>query len=182
MKAIKSRKETEKMFFASFVAMAIAVVVITWIVLFLHPPYQWTDPLNETKPLLADLVDWPGPLKHTAEVIFKPEDVLATSALVEGLPLSKDQICMSTGQFKEDKENGFECFGCEEGSDNPKIIYHGFSDQAARFAIVCNVNRTELLKNIEEYELEYETGTSIKAACEVCPEDGRCCAIILKRS
>ena len=145
------------------------------------------SPLNETKSLLTDLVGSPGALKHTPEVVFKPDDVLAASALVERLPISKDQVCMSTGQFEEDPDNGYECIGCEDVSDNQRLIYHGSSNQAARLAVVCNVNLGELQDDIEAYNLEPGKGndwegSSIEEACEVCEGKGKCCAVVLKRS
>jgi len=175
---------TFKLLIAAIIAMAILAILIPIIMQAMG--WLTASPLNETKSLLTDLVGSPGALKHTPEVAFKPDDVLASSALVERLPISKDQVCLSTGQFEEDSENGFECIGCEDARDNQRLIYHGSSNQAARLAVVCNVNLTELLDDIEAYNLEDGDGewdgTSIEDACEVCEGKGKCCAIILKRS
>jgi hypothetical protein len=171
---------TFKLLIAAIVAMAMLAILIPIIMQAMG--WLTNSPLNETKSLISDLVGSPGALKHTPEVVFKPEDVLASSALVERLSISKDQICMSTGQFEEDAENGFECIGCEDASDNQRLIYHGKSNRAAKIAIVCNVNVDELDSDIEAYGLDYSEGTSITDACEVCEDKGKCCAIVLKRS
>ena len=171
-------------FIYSFAMLFLIFLVV--IAVMTTPPGIVPFPLNETKSLLTDLVDLPGALKHTPEVVFKPGDVLAASALVERLPISKDQICISTGQFEEDNEDGFECIGCENASDNQRLIYHGSSDKAAKLAVVCNVNLKNLLDDIDAYNLEDGDGkwdgTSIEDACDVCDGLGKCCAIVLKRS
>ena len=137
-------------------------------------------------PLLTDLDGSLGALKYTPEVVFRPGDVLTASTLVERLPISQDQICMSTGQFEEDSVNGFECIGCETASDNQRLIYYGSSNQIVMLAVVCNVNLDELNNDIEEYKLETGDGswegTSIKNACKICEGKGKCCAIVLERS
>jgi hypothetical protein len=142
------------------------------------------SPLNETKSLLTDLVGSPGALKHTPEVAFKPGDVLAASALAERLPISKDQICMSLGQFEEDTINGFECVGCT-GTEQHRMVYHGNANQSAKMAVVCNVNLTELEGDITAYGLEsFATGENdISSNCgTICEGKGKCCAVVLKRS
>jgi len=175
---------TFKLLIAAIIAMAILAILIPIIMQAMG--WLTNSPLNETKTLVSDLIGSPGALKHTPEVVFKPDDVLAASALVERLSISKDQVCMSTGQFEEDIDSGFECLGCEDASENQRLIYHGSSNQAARLAVVCNVNLDELLDDIEAYNLEDGggewDGTSIEDACEVCEGLGKCCAIVLKRS
>jgi len=176
---------TFKLLIAAIIAMAILAILIPIIMQAMG--WLTASPLNETKSLLTDLVGSPGALKHTPEVAFKPAEVLPASALVERLGISRDQICMSTGQFEEDPDNGFECIGCEDASDNQRLAYHGTSNQSAKLAVVCNVNLDELLDDIEAYKLEPGNdndweGTSIEEACEVCEGKGKCCAVVLKRS
>lgn len=172
---------TFKLLIAAIVAMAMLAILIPIIMQAMG--WLTNSPLNETKSLISDLVGSPGSLKHTPEVVFKPDDVLAASALVERLPISADQICMSTGQFEEDTTNGFECLGCEEAVDNQRLIYHGKSNRTAKIAIVCNVNFDPKLKDdIEAYGLDDLGGTSITDACGICEGKGKCCAIVLKRS
>ena len=176
---------TFKLLIAAIVAMAILAILIPIIMQAMG--WLTASPLNETKSLLTDLVGSPGALKHTPEVVFKPDDVLASSALVERLPISQDQVCISTGQFEEDSENGFECIGCEDAEDNQRLVYHGASDQAARLAVVCNVSLNELERDIDAYNLEdgdgeWDGGSSITDACQVCEGKGKCCAVVLKRS
>ena len=175
---------TFKLLIAAIIAMAILAILIPIIMQAMG--WLTASPLNETKSLLTDLVGSPGALKHTPEVAFKPGDVLAASALVERLSISKDQVCISTGQFEEDSDNGFECIGCEEANDNQRLVYNGASNQSARLAVVCNVNLEELMNDIEAYKLDDGDGdwedTSIEDACEVCEGLGKCCAVVLKRS
>jgi len=172
----------------------IAAIVILAIVIFgiLNPiimsvmTIDGTRPWSETKNLLTDLVGSPGVLKHTPEMTFEPNCVIAANDLVRGLPITSDRICMSIGQFAEDPVNGFECIGCEDASDNQRLVYHGSSNQSARLAVVCNVNLEELNNDLEEYNLENGDGswegTSIKDACRICEGKGKCCAVVLKRS
>ncbi len=174
--------------------MIVAIVIFAIVIFGIYVPMIMSvafpgspHPSSEIKSLLTDLIGSPGALKFTPEVVFKPGDVFAASALVERLPISQDQICMSTGQFVEDSVNGFECIGCETASDNQRLIYHGSSNQATRIAVVCNVNLEELNNDIEAYKLENGSdsdweGTSIKDACKVCEGLGKCCAVVLKRS
>jgi len=174
---------TFKLLIAAIVAMAMLAILIPIIMQAMG--WLTNSPLNETKSLISDLVGSPGAVKHTPEVAFKPDEVLPASALVERLPISADQICMSTGQFEEDTSNGFECLDCD--GTNQRLIYHGKSNRTAKIAIVCNVNVNELKLDIEAYGLDDLGGTSITDACDAsCGEGasskGKCCAIVLKRS
>ncbi len=171
---------TFKLLIAAIVAMAILAILIPIIMQVMG--LITASPLNETKSLLSDLVGSPGALKHTPEVVFEPDDVLAASALTERLPISKDQLCMSTGQFEEDDERGFDCIGCDD-TDQHRIRYSGNTPQSAKIAIVCNVNLAELIGDIEAYGLdEYDEGNDIVSACDICEDKGKCCAIVLERS
>ena len=101
---------------------------------------------------------------------------------IKTIRLTESELTNLIRRIVEDKENGFECVGCEEGNSGQKIAYHGSNNQIARLAVVCDVNIEELEWDIDAYELEYEEGTSIKAACNVCQEGVRCCAVVLKRA
>ncbi len=147
--------------------------------------YISPNPLNETRSLLSDLFaalpDHPGVVKHTNEVVFMPDSILAASALAERLPISTNQICMSTGQFKEDVEDGFRCIGCKEGNLSQRIIYSGNNEQAVKLSVVCNTSLSLLEADIAKYGLEYSEGTSIINSCKVCEGKGNCCAVVLKK-
>ena len=172
---------TFKLLIAAIVAMAILAILIPIIMNVIG--LIKASPQDEAKSLLSDLVGAPGALKHTKEVVFESDSVLAASALAERLPLAKDQICMSTGEFEEDDEAGFECLGCDSDTTH-RIVYHGNSDRVARIAVVCNVNLTELEDDIDAYGLEdFDDGENdIASNCQICENKGKCCAIILKRS
>ncbi len=172
---------TFKLLIAAIVAMAILAILIPIIMQVMG--LIKADPMNETKSLLSDLVGSPGAVKRTKEVVFSPDSVLAASALAERLPISADQICMSTGKFEEDDEDGFECLNCDGDPDKTqRIIYKGNGDITAKIAVVCNVSNDELASDIGAYGLQYSTGNSLVAACEVCADKGKCCAIVLERS
>ncbi len=173
---------TFKLLIAAIVAMAILAILIPIIMQVMG--LIKANPLNETKSLLSELIDSPGALKHTKEVVFEPNSVLAGSALAERVPIAKDQICMSTGQFLEDPERGFECLTCGGNPDDAqqRIRYHGHSDQTAKIAIVCNVNMEELRIDLDDYGLTAYDGTDIDTACGICDGKGKCCAIVLERS
>ena len=168
-----------RLLIAAIVAVAILGILVTIIMSAMG--FITANPLSETKSLLSELVGSPGALKHTPEVVFKPDDVLAASALAERLPIGKDQICMSTGQFEEDDLGGFKCLGCD-GDDQHRIIYHGNSNRAAKIAVVCNVNLDELKSDIDAYSLDFSEGNDIERACDICEGKGKCCAVVLKRS
>jgi len=186
---LNNKEQVHKAF--KLLIVVIVAVVLLVIVIFgiLNLPIQtddWGTPLSKIRSLLIDLDDSSGALKYSSEVVFRPGDVLTASTLVERLSISQDQICMSTGQFAEDFVNGFECIGCEDASDNQRLVYHGSSNQVTRIAVVCDVNLEELNNGIEEYKLENGEGgwegTSIKDACRVCEGKGKCCAFVLERS
>lgn len=168
--------------FISFFAILFVIFFLIFAVIFVPFPVHNVSPLIETKSLLLDLISIPGAVKHTPKVTFAPDDVLPASSLAERLPVSVGQICMSTGMFAEDAANGFECVGCEDATENQRLVYHGKRNQIAKLAVVCDIDLGELKGDIEAYDLEYSGGTSINAACNVCEGKGKCCAIILKRS
>lgn len=171
---------TFKLLIAAIVAMAILAILIPIIMNVMG--LIKADPTNETRSLLSDLVGSPGAVKRTKEVVFSPDSVLAASALAERLPISADQICMSTGAFKEDEDAGFECLDCDSTTDPHRLIFHGNADLTAKIAVVCNVSQDELEKDIDAYGLEYSEGTSITNACGICENKGKCCAVVLERS
>jgi len=171
---------TFKLLIAAIVAMAILAILIPIILQAIG--WLTASPSNEAKTLLNDLVSSSGSLQNTPEVAFKPGDVLAASALAEGLPVSKDQICMSLGQFEKDETNGFECIGCD-GDEQHRIIWRGASNRTAKIAAVCNVDLDSLKEDISVYGLEsFDTGENdISSNCEICEDKGKCCALVLKR-
>lgn len=171
---------TFKLLIAAIVAMAMLAILIPIIMQAMG--WLTNSPINETKSLISDLIGSPGALRHTPEVAFKPNEVLAASALVVKLGISDEQICMSTGEFEEDATTGFECMGCEDGTENQRLFYHGKSNMTAKIAIVCNVNLDEIKSDIEAYKLDDLGGNNISDACQVCEGKGKCCAIVLKRS
>lgn len=173
---------TFKLLIAAIVAMAILAILIPIIMQVMG--LIKADPLDETKKLLSDLESNSGTLKHTQEVVFEPDGVLAGSSLEDGVPLSKDQICMSTGAFKEDTDSGFECIGCGDSSANQhRIRFNGNSERTAKIAVVCN-DKLALMNDIDVYGLdEGEASVNITASCEaLCAANAKCCAVVLKRS
>jgi len=181
---------TFKLLIAAIVAMAMLAILIPIIMQAMG--WLTNSPLNETKSLISDLVGSPGAVKHTPEVAFKPDEVLPASALVERLPISADQICMSTGQFEADEQNGFSCIICSgrdepctacNGGDEPQRLRHnGNATTAVKIAVVCDNSLNELEEDIDAYGLEYPQGNSIKEACQICKGKDKCCAIVLKKS
>jgi len=171
---------TFKLLIAAIVAMAILAILIPIIMNVMG--LITADPTNEARSLLSDLVGSPGAIKRTTEVTFTPDSVLAASALAERLPISADQICMSTGQFAQDEDAGFNCLNCDGSSGSPhRLIYNGSSNLTAKIAVVCNVSLAELTTDIGDYGLsDYEE--DVTDACGICEDKGKCCAIVLERS
>lgn len=161
----------------SIIILVIIVVLFAIIVPILLMPLCCTlvnDPAIETKSLLNELVDKPGTLKHTERVVFRPEYILATSTLSETLPLAPNQLCMSLGEFEEDKQDGFELI---KSVEEHRIVYHYTSDQHTKIGVVCNTSLQNLEEDFEIYDL-----TKFNPDCSICPTDGKCCAVILRRS
>jgi hypothetical protein len=170
---------TFKLLIAAIVAMAILAILIPIIMNVMG--LITADPTNEARSLLSDLVGSPGAIKRTTEVTFTPDSVLAASALAERLPISSDQICMSTGQFGEDPDTGFQCLNCGDTSKVDRLIYHGNANLTAKIAVVCNVSLEELTKDIGDYGLN-SYNQDVTAACQICVNKGKCCAVVLERS
>ncbi len=172
---------TFKLLIAAIVAMAILAILIPIIMQVMG--LIKADPLEETKSMMSSKIAQPGALEHTKEVVFTPNYVLTASALSDRLPISKDQICMSTGEFTED--DGFECLNCDEDEQH-RIRYNGSTEKTAQIAIVCNVDKDELLNDIDVYEddlLEGDGDPDIEEACDaICSESAKCCALVLTRS
>jgi len=134
-----------------------------------RPPLVPT-PDGETTRLLEELLDNPGVLKHTPEVIFRPGDVLAASAIAVRQPISKNQICMSTGDFRG--QGDFELLKEEK---QQRITYTGENDKTVKIAVVCNVNKLALEKDLSDY-----LGIS-GLDCSPCG-NGKCCAFVIRRA
>ena len=163
---------TFKLLIAAIVAMAILAILIPIILQVLN--IIKNDPTTQVTTVLNDLVDKPGTLRHTEEVVFRPEDSLAGATLEAKLPLSKNQICMSLGEFDEDEDRGFSLL---TGDEEHRIIWNGAGEQTAKIALLCNTNKETLVdSDFEIYGLD-----EFDIDCDICSDSGKCCAMFLKR-
>ena len=143
---------TFKLLIAAIVAMAILAILIPIIMNVIG--LIKASPQDEAKSLLSDLVGAPGALKHTKEVVFESDSVLAASALAERLPLAKDQICMSTGEFEEDafvtlKINGFDSYlDSKESDENGMVEFEYLSNGSYEIGAVDEDKKDEATKSI----------------------------------
>ena len=171
---------TFKLLIAAIVAMAILAILIPIIMQVLG--LIKANPTDEATSLLSSLVDSPGNISRTKEVIFEPGAALAASALSSKINIATDQICMSTGEFESDEDALFEWRESDDG-DEQRLLYNGNSEQQAKIAIVCNNNLDSLLDDIDFYSIDYDEGNDLENACSaICADRGKCCAIVLERS
>lgn len=140
--------------------------------------YNYSDPADETKRMLSIAIDNPNAIQYTSDVAFQPGSALAAKAITERTGISKDQICMGAADFGDESDD--DDFEVLKGGTSHKILYHGTSAKTVKIVIVCNVNFTDLEKDIETYGLEDKI--NLDNCPNTCKESGTCCAVILKRT
>lgn len=179
---------TFKLLIAAIVAMAILAILIPIIMQVMG--LIKANPTDEAKSLMSSLIDAPGSMRITKEVSFGPGTDLSGSALAERVSVSKDQICMSTGDFETAKSGkpGFECLNCEAPeASQQRIVFNGTAERVVKIAIVCNkwTGKTGgLAADLDDYGLDGGDGApKITKSCgNICSEGGKCCALVLKRA
>ena len=178
---------TFQLLIAAVVAMAILAILIPIIMQVMG--LITANPTDETRSLLGSLIDAPGSMRTTKVVSFTPGADLSGGNLAEKVSLGKSQICMSTGEF----DRGFECLGCDTtDASQQRLIYTGTTNMTAKIAVVCNkwvvdngsvVEDGGLAADLTDHKLDDIGGTSILEACtNICKENIKCCAIVLKRA
>ena len=165
---------TFKLLIAAIVALAILMILLPIISSVLG--ILQNDPTDKTRELLNNLYNQPETLKTAEDVTFTPNSNISGLALSEKLPLGKNEICMSLGDYEADTEAGF----AVSGDEHHRITWNGVSNKVVDIVVVCNLNFDMLEQGfdgtiVEERSWEYSD-------CEdICGEDGRCCLVALKR-
>ena len=162
---------TFKLLIAAIVAMAILAILLP-IILKAINVFQ-PHPTTEVTTVLNELVERPGTLRHTNEVVFQSDDSIAGASLANKLSISKNQICMSKGDFKDDED-----FKLLEGDNEHRIQYTGTSPRTVRMALICNVDQEALEEDFDFYDEEVG---DYEIDCEVCGENSKCCALYLRK-
>ncbi len=160
---------TFKLLIAAIVALAILMILMPIIGSVLQI-FQ-DDPSDKTIELLNDLYSKPETVKITPRAVtFTPEYVLSAQGLAERVPLSKDQICMSLGDFEDN-----DSFLIRDDDPHHRITWKGTSNQNVKIAVTCNISEDALMDGIEDTKFdEWETN------CDICDGRGRCCIVGLK--
>jgi len=163
---------TFKLLIAAIVALAI-LMILTPIIGSVLQIFQ-DDPAAKTIELLNDLYNRPGAIKTTArDVTFSPGTPLSAVSLAQSIPLSKEQICLSTGDF-EDSDTGFSLD--EVGGEHHRIIWNGTANRNVKIAVMCHINLDSL-----EQELDNTLFEDFSPDCGICEGEGRCCIVALTK-
>ena len=121
-----------------------------------------------TRELLISLYITPGRMK-IQEAVFSSNDILSAVALSQNSILSKGEICMNLGDYKDD--SAFEL--TTDGAH--RIRYSGLSNKAVDIVVTCNLNKELLEESIQGTVFgnwEYD--------CSICGEK-KCCFVALKK-
>lgn len=160
---------TFKLLIAAIVALAILMILMP-IIGSIFQIFQ-DDPADKTIELLNAMHNKPETIKTTArDVTFAPNTTLSAASLANSVPLSKNQICLTTGDFE-----GTEDFEWNDDPGHHRIIWHGASNQNAKIAVTCNIN-LDLLKDGIDGTIFENWDTS---DCDICKGKGRCCIVAL---
>ena len=152
------------------------VIVVIAAILILPPIFSCVgctgfanDPVYETVGSLNSLFNQPDQIE-TPEVVFTPSYILSAVALADRIPLSKEQICMSLGDYKDSGDFELTTDGAH------KITHGGTSNKVVRIVVTCNLNKELLEESIQGTMFE-----NWEHDCSICEGQGRCCLIALKR-
>jgi hypothetical protein len=175
---------TFKLLIAAIVAMAILAILIPVIIQAMG--FVRADPTNETRALLSEMLNLPGAVKFTPDLVFENGDVLSASSLANGLPLSEDQICFTIWHevYKNDAEGNKEGtimdnFGVVFTDSGGKIVYVGETSATVRIGVVCNKDVDAL---IEDIAVHAGQNADLTKMCKVCEGKGKCCAVRFQRT
>jgi len=142
------------------------------IIFTIGPNPMMTDPLSEAKNMMSGIVGEPGALKSSNPLTFEPGYVLSGAAIAEMLPISSEQICMSTGEFGENSE-----FELTKSDTQDSLVWNGSNSVMARIMVVCDLDLENLEMDFEMYEMNYPDFD-----CSRCQEGIRCCALLLRKA
>jgi len=131
-----------------------------------------TDPNNETKTLLSETIDIPGRLNESKTVAFYEDTGFSTSGFSVRLPISKDQICLSLGEFADSPD-----FKLIKEGKTQRIEYLG-EGVNTKLKVICNSNIEALQSDIISNSLE---AGNTKENCETVSEYGSACLVYLAK-
>ena len=128
--------------FTTFQLLISAVIALAILVLLLNiigglPNLSGGEPSDEATNLVKALVNSPGDLKLSRDIVFRPQtNLTAKSIAASSGVLTEDQICVSTGDF--DPENSqFKQIGSEEQI----VSYQGSSNVTAKLSVICDTGK-----------------------------------------
>jgi len=132
-----------------------------------------TDPMDKTVQLVNELYDNPEEMRVAEDVSFREHYILSAAAIAEGVPLSREQFCMSLGGFE-----GSDAFELEKRETYQRILYKVRGQSLyVDIGVVCNASSQQLLEGLKGTKLE-----EYDADCSICEGQGRCCLIWLEES
>jgi len=160
---------TFKLLIAAIVALAILMILMS-IISSIFPFFR-NDPTEKTSELLNNLYKSPETIKTVEDVTFTPDYVLSALALSERLPLGREDICMSLGDYGDEENFELQTVG------HHRIVWNGSSNKLTDIVVTCNINEEMLMDGIEG-TIFTERDWDRDIDCSIC--EGRCCLVALK--
>jgi hypothetical protein len=161
-----------KLLISAIVAFAVLSILLT----ILPNPRFGRDPGDIAKSMISERLRNPGALARSDVITFETDSALAPSALTEGTGITRNQVCVSMGEYASD-ESDFEFIG-------KSLYYRGTSPLDARISVMCD-RAAMLQEGLQEFEFEWEfedlaeDGDFEKCGAD-CSGNKTCCYIFVR--
>ena len=160
-----------KLLISAIVAFAVLSILLT----ILPNPRFGRDPGEIAKSMISERLRNPGALGRSDVITFETDSALAPSALTEGTGITRQQVCVSRGEYSGD-ESDFEFVG-------KALYYRGTSSLDARISVMCD-RAEQLDEGMEQFEYEFyegleEDGTDTRCGAD-CTGNRTCCYIFVR--
>ena len=166
---------TFKLLISAIVAVAILAVLMQ--ILGMVDIFQ-QDPNALTKQELTGALTNLGAPQIVKEAIFSNGTVLSAQAISDNSGIEPTQLCMGISAVED---SGFELLG-EGGESGVKIQYGRATDKKLKIIVICNYYDWLVGSDGDLETYEYTDLIDISDCEDTCPEDGKCCAVMLTQS
>lgn len=163
-----------RLLISAIVAFAILSILLT---ILPNPTPPGRDPGGIAKTMISERLRNPGALARSDVITFETDSALAPSAMTEGTGITREQICISKGEYS--------------GDDNFKFIgkalyYQGTTSLAARLSVMCD-KASNLGAELSAFDFQWnfeEPGADVDTEDTQCGtgcEGGKTCCYIFVR-
>ena len=177
MRYIKTNEQGQafsvfKLLISAIVAFAVLSILLT----ILPNPRFGRDPGDIAKSMISERLRNPGALARSDVITFETDSALAPSALTEGTGITRQQVCISMGEYASD-ESDFSFVG-------KALYYQGTSPLDARISVMCD-RATMLDEGLQDFDFEWdyegleEDGSFTQCGTD-CTGNKTCCFIFVR--